>query len=143
MKIVKWLEERGCTVKYSYVVDSIFIEILSKLSDECLEEFKKDFGCDLHLRGASFNKYGHSDYFSYECYPSELHEFGLYLSSWLKNHHYSGYAMIFLDGIKITIDEELSAGQIRDFEEEFGVRCSGYSMECDLNKRRYEFKEII
>ena len=113
------------------------------MPDECLKEFKKDFGCDLHLKGASFNKYGHSDYFSYKCYPSELHEFGVYLSSWLKNHYYSGYGMVFLDRIQINIDEELSTDQIHDFEDEFGVRYSGYSMACDLNKIEYEFKEII
>lgn len=53
-----------------------------------IEDFKKDFGYEIRLNGASFDENGSGSEFECSANHNQLDEFGEYIKEWLDNHSF-------------------------------------------------------
>lgn len=122
-----------------YVVDSVFIDVKSQISDEHLGEFKSDFGFEIELKGVSFDDNGTSNEFEYRTNHKLLVEFKAYLRNWLDEHNFNYNYTTLSSDILLYTPEKLFKSQIQEFENEFNVKCLNYSITCDSGQIRYQF----
>lgn len=102
-------------------------------------EFKKEFEVDLTLKGATFTESGESSEFEYYCCPSTLTRFKQYLWEWLADHEFPFSYIMLSRNISVTCSQELSDGQIKEFEREFEVKLKKYEISCNSKDIEYEF----
>ena len=103
-----WLSNHGYGYGHVFVVDSVNIIISSKISPEDLEEFKKDFGCEIHLKGVSFDGNGVKNEFKYWCNHEELSDFKSYIHDWLMDMNFPVRFTTVTGGISLHTYEKLS-----------------------------------
>lgn len=137
-EIENWLEKHYYELKYIFVIDSVYIRIYPKMSQEDLDKFKKDIECDISLEGVSYNSNGDKE-FKYDCNSIKLNEYGLYVRNWLKKYDFGNFVFIYSTGFKFKTPLKLSDYEINLIENEFKVRCKGYSISCNSNDIDYEF----
>lgn len=138
-EIGDWLINHGYRCRHIFVVDFVHMFISSKISKDDLNEFEREFGHEIHLNGASFDENGQKREFEYFCDHELLVEFRAYVRDWLRNHNFPFDYTIVMDDISIYCSERLSETQIHEFEDEFEVRCRGYSLTCNSNEIIYKF----
>lgn len=139
-EIRNWLLNHGYGHGHVFVVDSVNIIISSKISSDDLEEFKKDFGCEIHLNGVSFDGNGVKNKFKYGCNHKELSAFRSYLHDWLNDRNFPIRFSMVTNGILLHVTKELSYSQINEFEDEFDVKLKEYLMKCSSDLIKYEFR---
>lgn len=122
-----------------FVVDSVNIYLSTKISFEDIEDFKKEFGYEISLEGASFDENGLEREFKYGANHKMLEQFSSQIKEWLDNHSFPIRFFMIKRELSLYAYDKFSYEQIHDFEEEFEVRCSGYSMSCNSNDIEYEF----
>ncbi|MBQ7929340.1 MAG: hypothetical protein IJ287_11450 [Methanobrevibacter sp.] len=137
-EIRRWLESKGYDVSYSFGVIGISIILFQKISDVNLKEFNDEFNCNLTLNEVTVNQFGKK--FLYCCFPPRLKEFRSYVNQWLNYHKFPVNIGFYSENISLKCYDELSGHQIKDFENEFEVRCSGYSISCGRNEYKYVFQ---
>ena len=110
-EIRNWLEIRGYHCKDIYVIDNVIVECRPKIFSKDLNEFEIEFNHKPSLDGVFFDE----------------NEISIQL---------------FIIGIELSVYtyEKLSDVQIKELEEEFNVKCRGYSISCDSNKYTYNFR---
>ncbi len=138
-KIRLWLEDRDYDVDFIYVVDSVYICIFQKLSEKHIEEFKKDFNCDISLNEVTFHERGNSKIFEYVCNHTLIREFKAYLLNWLDENEFPVSLTTISSKISIRA-KKLANSQISKFEKEFEVGCVKYSVSCGGDTINYEFE---
>lgn len=138
-EIQEWLSSKGYRCGYCFVVNLVYLNVSSKISPKDVAEFKKEFGEDIHLKGASYGANGSTSHFKYWCDHHLLDEFGNSIRNWLANQNLRGYFTVLSDGISLEVYDELYDNQIKDFEEEFEVKFKKYSISCNSDRIDYEF----
>ena len=138
-KIKNWLVNRGYNVIHIFVVDVIYAHVSRKISPQDLKDFKKEFGNELILDGASFNEKGESNEFIYYCKNNEIDNYYFILKKWLNNHKYPLRMLMLSSDISLKCSEKLSDKQIHDFEDKFNVKLINYSINCNSNELNYNF----
>lgn len=138
-EIRNWLENRGYGCRHIFVVDRVFVNVSSKISAEDLKDFKNDFGHDLDLEGVSFDQYGQKSKFEYRTNHDKISKFKSHLNNWLDEHSFPWSYTILTSQLSLHVREELTDSQIHEFEEEFGLICREYSMECSSQRIEYTF----
>lgn len=73
-EVSQWFENQGFVPYLIFVVDVIYANFHSKLSDEVCENFKKEFGGEIFLNEASYTNDGKISKFKYHCDSSLLEE---------------------------------------------------------------------
>lgn len=122
-----------------FVVNNVYVDVSNRISEEHIEEFEKDFGYQMTLEEVSFDEDGKKSEFKYRCGHERLDDFKSYINDWLRQHSFPrGYVTVMRD-LSLNVDEELSDSQIQDFEEEFEVKCRGYSKSCGYGSIKYSF----
>lgn len=138
-EISLWMENHGYRRRHIFVVDNVCMHISPKISEEDLKEFKREFGHEIIMVGASFDGNGQESDFKYYSDHDALVEFRARLRDWLLNHNFPYNFTTISRGITMHCYEKLSESQIREFEEEFDVKCRKYSLKCNSNDIGYEF----
>ena len=138
-EIRNWLENRGYMHRHIFVVNLVSIYLSTKISFEDIEDFKKEFGYEMRLEGASFDENGFEREFKYRAYHKMLEEFSSQIKEWLDNHSFPIRFYMIKEELSLHAYDKLSDEQIHDFEEEFEVRCNRYSISCNSNGIVYEF----
>ena len=139
-EVSQWFENQGFVPYHFFVVDVIYANFHSKLSDEVCENFKKEFGGEISLNEASYTNDGKISEFEYHCDSSLLEECRNKLRVFLMANDYP-YSFFTMGGIHISLylHEKLSDAQINKFEEEFNLNLKGFSISCNSNSIKYEF----
>ena len=138
-EIQKWLKNRGYQYSLCGVTDSVYVHVSSKISQDDLDEFKKEMGHDLYLKCASYGANGNISDFEYGCNHKLLKEFRGCIENWLVNQGGYVYFILFFNSISLKMNKELSSNQIEDFEKEFEVKLREYSVSCNSNEISYKF----
>ena len=120
----------------------MFFKTSTRLSEKSIEDFKKDFGEEIYLKGASYDGNGNVDVFEYECDHILLVKFRENVRNFLKQHNFPYTYFTVLDTISLSCHEELSDSQINDFGKTFEVQCMKYSISCNSNDIKYEFNDL-
>lgn len=134
-----WLESHGYYAGHIFVVTGVYMYISPKMSQEDQEEFKKEFGVEISLNGTSLNRHGEYCEFEYYCDHRLLAQYRSNVHDWLKNHNFPFDFISFSSNLSLFCTGELSQSQICDFEEEFEVKFSGCSLNCNSNRMEYKF----
>lgn len=95
-EIQKWLKNRGYQYSLCGVTDSVYVHVSSKISQDDLDEFKKEMGHDLYLKCASYGANGKISDFEYGCNHKLLKEFRGCIENWLVNQGGYVYFILFL-----------------------------------------------
>ena len=138
-EIRSWLQSHGYAYGHIFVVNSVYINILSKMSSDDLDDFKKEFDCDINLEEVSFDGKGQFEKFEYRCDPKELSDFKSYFKVWLKDNDFPVNFSCISDHISLKCYEKLSDDEIKEFEDEFEVSLKNYLISCNSGEVNYEF----
>ena len=125
--------------RHIFVVDFVFIDVYSKISDENLNEFNRKFGTDLVLEGASYGRGGSLAEVKYRCNHPALENFRGYVRNWLSNHEFPYRFFTVTSGISLHCSKKLSDEQICSFMNEFEFEYMKYEISCNSDQIRYEF----
>ena len=138
-EIRSWLQSHDYVHDNIFVGNSVYMNVLSKMSSDDLDDFKKEFDCHINLEEVSFDGKGQFEKFKYRCEPKVLSTFKSYLNVWLKDNDWSVNFFFISDYISLYCFEKLSDDQIREFEDEFEVSLKKYLMSCNSCEVKYEF----
>lgn len=125
--------------RHIFVVGSVNVYLSSKMSSEDCEDFKNDFGYEIHLEGASFDENGLKSEFKYYAHHKKLDEFSDQIKEWLTKHSFPTKFFMIKRDLSLYTYDKLSDEQIHDFEKDFNVKCKGYSISCNSEEVKYEF----
>ena len=138
-EIRNWLEIRGYHCKDIYVIDNVIVECQPKISSKDLNEFEIEFNHKPSLDSVFFDESGEKNY-KYYFNHDNLVKLYSKINAFFDENEIS--IQLFIIGIELSVYtyEKLSDVQIKELEEEFNVKCRGYSISCDSNKYTYNFR---
>ena len=138
-EIKNWLRNHGYFPRHVFVVDKLFVNVSTKLSDEDILKFNRKFDVELKLNGGSFNEDGTLDQVEYVGYPERIEEFRRDVKIWLDENEFPVSYFILSSRISLHCSERLSSDQISDFSDMFNVKCKSFDVSCNSNDVTYRF----